>query len=299
MSRLSRFNRSKDGVPFALTDRDVEILQALDRFRYLQTGQVHRLLFSENKTVQSARRRLRYLFHNSYIGRTELFEHAGHGSNESAYFLDKKGLEQLETDDNSPTLSRKVGKVKHTFLRHALEVSEFRLCLELALKENPIASLHRFTADFEIKSHTNKAVGRKRYKLYDEVIHPVSRKPIIVYPDALFILQGKGEYSEYKKLYFVEIDRGTEGLRVLQDKLMGYHLYQKEGIFRKFGAFHDFRLLVQTTSEKRETNLKAAYLDYQGTELAWTSRRELVSPSSILKEKIWTDFQGNPSAILK
>ena len=45
---LAKFKRSPDRVAFQMTDRDIEILQALNRYRYLRTGQIHELLFGEN-----------------------------------------------------------------------------------------------------------------------------------------------------------------------------------------------------------------------------------------------------------
>jgi len=90
-SQLSKYKRPSKPVPFQITDRDLEILRALNRYRYMRTGQVHQLLFSENGTQQSVRRRLRALFQNRYIARAQPYVQVGKPAPEIAYFLDRKG----------------------------------------------------------------------------------------------------------------------------------------------------------------------------------------------------------------
>lgn len=296
---LSKHTRESAGVPFALTERDVEILRAVNRFRYLKTGQINRLLFPECKTQQSTRRRLKYLFHNKFIGRIMPLTRMGEGAGEITYFLDKAGEEYLQESEEAFVYT-KAGQVEHQFLNHALDVSEFRINLELALKEHPIVSLQSFIADFEIRTPTHEAIGNKIYKLYDEVFHQVEKKRYIVYPDALFILQGKGEYEAHKKLYLVEIDRGTEGFKVIKDKITGYRLYRQKGVFQKYDAELDnFSVLLQTISEKRAQNMRQELNGWEGAELVWITHASAVNEQTILSAPIWRDFKQTYQSVLK
>jgi hypothetical protein len=82
---LKREKRQPESLSCKLTERDLDILLALNRYRYLRTNQVKRLIFPDNSTLQSTRRRLRCLFHNGYVGVITPFAKAGQGSSESAY----------------------------------------------------------------------------------------------------------------------------------------------------------------------------------------------------------------------
>lgn len=297
---LSKNIRKKDGLNFVLTDRDIEILRAVNSCRYLRTSQIKRIVFPENKTLQSTRRRLKYLFHNKFLGRIAPFIQIGQGEGETAYYLDKAGGELLKEYGGDELYSySKQNQVRTQFLKHALDLSEFRINMEIALKEHPIIAIHRFTCDFELKEHTTKAMGRKIYKLYDEVVHPLNRQRYIVYPDALIILKGKGEYEQFQKIYFLEIDRGSESLSVIKDKVIGYNLYLKNKIFNKFGAGDSFTVLLQTSSEKRAKNIRNYLVDQEGAELVWITNVQQVDENSIVSAPIWQDSTLEHRAMIK
>ncbi len=295
---LPRYDR-QPGRRFLVTERDIEIMQAINRYRYLRTGQIQRLVFPDNTSLQSTRRRLRFLFHDGYIARMVPFTRPGHGGEEVAYHLDKKGeqaLRDLEVDVLRPS---KTGQVRPTFLLHALELSDFRVNLELALQDRPELSLSRFVADFELKSHIQGRKRREHYRLFDEVQHPTSKRSYVVYPDGLIVLTARKNGHEKRALFFLEIDRGTEGLRVIRDKFIGYRLYQEQGRFKKFGKFARFRLLLQTTSAKRAANMAAALHDYQGADMVLITTRDQVAESTVLSKPIWRDTAGQAHALLK
>jgi hypothetical protein len=298
---LPKNKRASKGVPFALTERDFAILEALNRFRFLRTSQIKHLLFSENKTVQSTHRRLKYLFHNKYVGRVTPYVQYGQGNTETAYFLDKKGIELLKENDIDiyPYSYHKPGQVRFKFLHHSLDISEFRVYLEIALKDHLVVELKRFVTDFEMRLHIGQAVGKKRYRLYDEIIHPVNKQTYIVYPDALIIFTGKGEYQKFQRLFFLEIDRGTEGLTKIKDKVIGYNLYREQKIFTKYGKFPDFTVLFQTSSEKRAGNMRDYLTDVKGTELVWITDHTKVNEDTILQEKIWKNHELEMKSIVK
>ena len=127
----------------------------------------------------------------------------------------------------------------------------------------------------------------------------MNKQSYTVYPDALIILRGKGEYAKFQKLYFLEVDRSTEGLRIIQDKVIGYNLYRRENVFKKFGAFDDFQVLFQAPSQKRAGNIRQALTDLEGTESVWVTSADQVTEDSILGSTIWTDHMLVPQRLLK
>lgn len=291
----------QQNVNFRLQQRDLEILKVVNRYRYLRTNQIKRLVFPENRSIQSTRKRLKYLFHNGFLGRINPFVAPGAGQPDTAYFLEKSGAELIAEHfpDEEVKVYGKSGKVRYQFLSHALELSEFRMYLEIALSGHERIELGRFVADFEVKSHLQNATGHKRYKLWHELQHPISRQSFVVYPDGLFILKGKGSFEGAQKLFFLEVDRGTEGMRQIQDKIIGYQLYHQQKVFQKFGPFSGFRVLIQTTSPKRAKNMRHALLNMAGTELAWITDREQVWEDTVLSGEIWQNHELEIKSILK
>lgn len=249
--------------------------------------------------MQSARRRLKYLYHHKFVGRVVPYVQIGSGMPETAYLLDREGVGYLKGLNRPVRLWKKASRVKHHFLQHALYLSEFRLVLEIALRDQRNLHLDTFIADFEIKSETK---GRERYKLYSELIHSGNRQSYVVYPDALIILEWSDGTSSEKSLYFVEIDRGTEGLERIRDKVIGYSLYAKQKMFEKYGKFnpkYPFRVLIQTSSEKRAKNIRTALVDQENSSLIWVTDNSKISSESILNKPVWIDYQNNYKSLLK
>lgn len=299
LEKSSRPTAAKPGPrQFRVTERDIAILQAVNRYRYLRTGQVKRLLFAGNTTKQSVLKRLRCLSDPAYayLQKIQPYVQVGRTPPETAYFLGRAGIELLKAQGDK-VLSYahgNSGRVKHHFLEHALELSEFRVNLELALRQAPSVALQRFTADFELKEQSAKGMGLKGYKLYHTVEDAPSRRSFEVYPDALIILRGTGEHESVQRLYFLEVDRGTERLEQLREKILGYHYFQQQGVFRKYGRFQQdrFRVLLQTASPKRAANIRAALQGSDGEDLVLIAAAEQVREETIIKEPIWERVNG-------
>jgi hypothetical protein len=296
---LSKYRRSPDRVAFQMTDRDVEILQALNRYRYLRTGQIHELLFGDNTTQQSARRRLRNLYHHSYIARAQPFVKVGEPVPEIAYYLNTKGRAVLREHGEVVRSWRKGGEVKYQFLEHALALSGFRVKLEKAVASIDGASIGRFIPDFEMRDEAEKYVGKKRYALYRELTHPVNRKTYIVHPDALIELHFERDGKKASRLIFVEIDQGTQGLERIRDKVTGYTLYRDQALFRQFGGYSDFLLLFQAQSERRCKNILESLVDHVGGRMVRATTAAELTPQSILTEPVWRDIHGEGKRLFR
>lgn len=300
---LSPLAAPGEGVPprrrFRLTERDRQVVTALARYRYLRTGQIHRLIFAPQSGPQMTRRRLRFLAAPdfAYLQKVEFFVSGNAIQQESAYFLGPQGIALLgELGLPPPPFStERPGRVKHRFLEHALDLSEFRVKLELALRNHPVLELQRFIADFEVKEHLQNATARERFKLYHAF--PGGTERLIVYPDALLILRHKPTGA--RRLYFVEIDRGTEGGRVLRAKAAAYRLYEEQQIYRKFGDFPHFRVLLQAPSAKHAQAVRRALAGCKGEELFWTAAAGDLQPDTLLAARVWTTSSGKAQSIFQ
>lgn len=296
---LPKYQREPRRVSFQFTDRDVEILRALNRYRYLRTGQIHQLLFSDNGTVQSARRRLRNLYHHGYIARAQPYVQVGKPLPEIAYYIDRKGRKVLREHGENPYIWRKGGEVKYHFLEHAIALSEFRIHFEKAVARLPDVELELFIPDFQMREAAEQYAGRKRYLLFREAFHPVHRKNFVVHPDALIVLSLSVGGVKQQLMLCLEIDRGTEGLERIRDKLTGYHLAKEQRLFRQFGDISNFFVLFQAPSEKRSDSIFHALVDHIGATLARVTSAGEVTQDSVLTGTIWRDPEGNRKAIFR
>ncbi|MGB1234676.1 MAG: replication-relaxation family protein [Planktomarina sp.] len=295
---LSKYKREPKRVAFQITDRDLEIMRALNRYRYMRTGQIHQLLFSDNGTVQSARRRLRALYHHRYIARAQPYVQVGKPAPEIAYYLDRKGRQLMRKENQTVKYWRKGGEVKYQFLEHALAVSQFRVDLEIAVSQMDDVSLDLFIPDFEMRKQAEEYVGKKRYLLYREATHPANRKSYIVHPDALIVLTVDRNGKKASRMLCLEIDQGTQGLDRIRDKMTGYRLAQQENLLHQFSGLSSFIVLFQANTARRADNIFNALVDHASEDLARVSSRDNISADTIISEPIWKTLAGDLKRIV-
>lgn len=298
---LSRHKREPKKLPnFKITERDVEIMRALGRYRYLSVSQIRRLFFPSSVDSQAANGRLKKMFHSSYIHKVEPFSRLGQPQSEYIYFLDKKGVKYLAKIGEPAKSWRKGRDVKQAFLQHALDLSEFRINLELALSKQEVVRLDTFIPDFQMRSRAQDYASRHRYELYSELVSPINRRSYVIYPDALIILKAERNGKLHDRLLFLEIDRGTHGLEKIREKVHGYYLYHAKGLHRPIiEKDTDFTVLFQTSSGKRADNIREMLAGYIGSERVWVTDYAQVNETSILFEPIWKGVSGHPKSILK
>lgn len=286
--------------PFVITSRDYEIMLALSRYRLLTVSQVKQLFFRSNKDNQGANRRLKHLFHAGYVGKVSSYRKIEEGTPEYTYYLDRKGRKYLEEAGHIASMWPNPKSLRHSFLQHAIDLSQFRVHLENGLKEQSIVSLKKFIPDFQMKRNARSFASRERYELYTEVIHPKNRRSYVIYPDALITLEVESSISVgvREALYFLEIDRGTHGLEKVREKVLGYELYHQKGIHRSLGSFSDFTVLFQTSSQKRAQNILRAIEGTYGAERVWVTSYPEVDSDTLLFEPIWSNVDGDKKVIL-
>ncbi len=214
--------------------RDIALLRDVAEYRFLNTEQLVSLHEGSDRGIGN---RLTLLFQHGYLDRPKVQKAANLASAHVVYSLDRKGAEILAKDaQEREGILRRVREVNHTspLIAHALMISQFRVCLTLALKNRTDVKLIRWTQGNDLK-----VLLRRR-----------GENPTLV-PDAFFIL----DTSEFKYPCFLEADRGTMTQERFVSKLRMYWQHNREERFKQSLGITHFRVLTITPNEARAENL--------------------------------------------
>jgi len=177
-------------------------------------------------------------------------------------------------------------------------VSQFRVHLERAVAQLNDVSLDLFIPDFQMREQAEGFVGKKRYLLYRETIHPANRKSYVVHPDALIVLTVDRNGKKSSRMLCLEIDHGTQGLERIRDKMTGYRLAKQENLLKQFSGLSSFIVLFQANTQRRAGNIFDALVDHASDDMARVTARETVTPETIISEPIWRELSGQLKRIV-
>ena len=279
-----RFSRSEETDPLKLTSRDLELIRDVAEFRFLNTEQILALHEGSQRNLMA---RLTLLYHHGYLDRPKIQKTKHLASNHVVYSLERRGAEELSKNaDEREGMLRRVREVQHTsaLIAHALMISQFRICLTLALKEHPEAKLIRWVQGNDLKVLLQKRGGNP---------------PLVA--DAFFVL----DMPEYKHPCFLEADRATMPEERFTNKLRMYWRHNREKSFQPSLGITHFRVLTITPNVKRAENLclaaKEADDDRKGSQLYLflsEAQYSLTKPEAILTP-IWASPKGDMHGILE
>ena len=187
----------------------------------------------------------------------------------------------LEIDSRKVRWSRDSNRVEWLFMDHTLGISEFKVCLDLALLRRPEEILFYQRGD---KSHLRRisVTGAKK-------------KYFVVAPDAFFGIQsGRG-----KHIFFLEVDMGTETLSRFAEKVTAYKRYWKSRQYTEEYGFNHFRVLTVAESERRLANLIQATGKAGGRQMfLFTTFSKIQNDSSL--GSVWlSPFLNLPTSLLE
>jgi hypothetical protein len=272
--KLRRFRRmGGQAPPFALTRRDVALLEDLWRYRALTTGQLEVLRSADAReelrfvSRLPLQRRLQRLYHHEYVNRVA--RPIASGSLEPVYVLDREGARQiamLHGDAKTRTTSQ---LPRDAALDHLLAVNQFRLSLEVAgsrqIGLEPVTWKAGADVAFTVQL-SERGERRERARFI---------------PDGYCVLRTpRGRFP-----YFVEVDRATETANVIARKCQGYYEYWRSGGFASdFGVTIQvgFRVLFVAPTEKRSETILAAVRGLTaGQSMYWVTEQPHIIPERI------------------
>jgi len=240
--KAKRFKRAAQAKPIQLTDRDVEVLEALAIHRILSGDQLRRLVFQCSGS--RVRRRLRALYDHGYVERVSVVAQPTKNIPPFVYQLTKRGIDAL-AEMEIATTERGVNGASPPFVRHKLLINDFFISLHEAVRNTQYRVLDwRHEQDLKIATPDGK--GRA-----EVVRHPSLAQPTSFLPDGYFEI----EFAPGRSYaYFVEIDLATHAQRVWRERSRLYTAYADPqlGLFRQRFGRESFRLAIITTPDYRQ-----------------------------------------------
>lgn len=218
-----------------LPERDKAVLRSLEQCRYLSTGQIQRLHYTDSKTTTSGLRlanmgtaKLR-----SY-GLIDMLERriggVRAGSKAYVWSLTESGVHLLNLHNTKYTPRKRAFEPSLNFLKHTLEVAEIYVQLTEICKRNNLGLVNIEMEPVCWRGYTGE-----------------DGTPATMKPDMFAVTSG----GDYEDSWFIEVDMNTESPSKVVDKCRRYTRYYKSGIEQKqHGVFPLVVWIVYSQSRK-------------------------------------------------
>ena len=257
--RRSRFKRTRTGKRIIITERDIEILRWLFRYRYLRTPQL--ISFLQPKSEKRFVERLGDLYHETGLldRPTAQWRYFDARYTPVIHELSAMGLAFLRGQDQLPqpatTLSRRKRTGAHIQFDHAMMIVDALVEIELSTFANPA---QRFVCVDEILARAPEAVRVAPNPLsVPVVIQPCAALPQLkspwnthIIPDGLYgieyLIDGKKRY----RFWALECENKSPGWRSspkkssLARKRAAYDALIKSGGYKKHWGIPNLKMHV-------------------------------------------------------
>ena len=222
-------------LDIVLRERDKEVLLAVQRHRYLLTGQVQRLIFTDAATataaLRAASRCLRKLKSLGLVCTlTRRIGGVRAGSGSLVWYLSHAGERLLRLHDHKPLPARRFFEPSPYFLAHTLAVSEISVRLaELCREQDMVLSALQSEPEC--------------WRSYSEHGTHLSLKP------DLYAVTVSGEYEDR---WFFEVDLDTESPAKVIEKCQRYHQYYRTGLEQKAAGVFPLTVWIVPDTGRRD-----------------------------------------------
>lgn len=218
-----------------LGERDRQLLSAVQKYRYLTTGQIQRLLFTDaansSAGLRAASRNLKKL--NEFGLIDSLSRRIGGvraGSGSLIWYITHAGERLLRLRDSRAYPVRRHFEPSAYFLAHTLAVAETAIQLiEICREHEPqIAALQLEPECWRVYSNAGASCSLK--------------------PD----LYAATVSEEYEDRYFIEVDLDTESLAKIIEKCQKYHAYYHSGLEQEESEMFPLTVWIVPSATRKE-----------------------------------------------
>lgn len=273
---------------YRITSRDLDILVAIYRFRFLTRQLVEWAFFSRSDgdfdTRSSlAARRLQALYQAGYAQRLVLPMLPGAGRAPLVYALSSRGADavasRLGVDRAGIDWLPRHNRTTSFFMEHTLAIARLWASLTAALRGNDV-KMATWIGESELR--------QRKTRVWDnEAGRMVPLRPDgyveFVWPDNSF------------RSYFVEIDMGTETNARVAQKMRAYERYGREGFEADYGLRY-LGVLVVTSGRRRLDNLRRVTDRATPSVEALFGTLASLHPGRVLDD--WKDTEGDSECLI-
>lgn len=262
-TRRPRFRRAAP-PSFRLTDNDATILRLLAQHRFLRSTHIAALV---GRSLDRTNDRLSRLFHAGYVDRprAQLDYYPTAGSAPMVYAIADLGAHLLSELGHAAMAtiewSRKNREAGRPFIEHQLEIVDFQVTLERAIRmRSDIELIH---SDELVSAFPDRTCRmRNPLAMSVSVFHNGDAQVLGVIPDLIFGIRFP---DGSRRCFMVEIDRGTMPVirgditqtsfeRKMRAYLAAHAANQHETLF----GWKAFRVLTVTTDRHRVQSMREA-----------------------------------------
>jgi hypothetical protein len=274
---FSKFIRPETPTSGPITDRDLDILDAVLRYRFISAAQLVRLVGGNEDVTH---RRLRRLWERALINR---WAFPGIRTHSEFYYyldsreplsllverrgweLDDKMLEEIK-GNREKDYAQAAFRGQHMqlgFLQHSLVISRMHFMIEMACRKSGGRVVLETWAQGGQLAGRKAEIPRVRSDRHGNEIfwrETNERERLPVEPDALFTLRFPGRpQGQELAHFFYEADRGTMNSTDMLKKFRSYyHFIKKQQKHREAFGIHPIRaVLTETPTETRGKKLMA------------------------------------------
>lgn len=270
-----------------ITDRIIDILRGLRRYKFLTTAQLRRWYVPSDKDGAVTRDVLRKLRAAGLAHRLKAEVHDPLVTSSVPVWIPTEAgccVAASRTGDTSLLLDCAPNTNAWTQFAHYCCVSEVMHTIELAVAAQSHVRLGAVYFEHDM-INASESDPKKRFKTYT-VVQERDGKKIVCVPDASFEIIAPAR----RRAYYVELDRGTEGSpqRVAAKKIPGYAGLAQSGKFRlHFPQAQDMRVLaVCTPGHGWRDALRKAVAGKPGSDMWLFASMQDITPASFLAAPI-------------
>ncbi len=237
--------RDQNREEFSLSGVDNRFLQAIYRYHILKPEQLTKRYYSRG-SLTFVKARLKRLADYGYLDANE--QPTTRGRSPYYYTLASKGIKYLkEIGLEVNRYYRPSRKVEYLpFLLHTFSVNDVLIAAELLAERMPQLTLAEVQHELVLKQDPCRVpVGRER----SSGDGSISSKQISIVPDGwLDFRYDRGTGTQERRMcIWLEVDRGTVGMKDFKEKATAILSFYKSGAYQKRFGTHSLRVAFATT----------------------------------------------------
>jgi hypothetical protein len=274
---FSKFTRPESPKASPITDRDLDLIDAILRYRFSPASQLVRLVGGNEDVTHRRLRRLwerglinRWAFpgirsHSEFYYYLDSREPLGLLVERRGWTLDDQMLEEVRNhrEKDYAAAALRGQHMQLGFLQHSLMISRMHFMLDMACrKSGGRVALETWAQGGQIAGHKAEVPKVKSSRQGGDIFwqETADMERLPVEPDALFTLRFRDRpETEQLAHFFYEADRGTMTTTDMLRKFRAYfHFIKKQQGHRQAFRIHPIRaVLTETTTEARGKSLMA------------------------------------------